>query len=165
MNGKEEKAGSVKPCLSGGSRKGKALGGEHCGGLSCDALWKCGGRVSGKSVNPYTSLMGMKRKTPRKRESGRWWESIGTAGLCVIPLRFLCSCCSNVHVSAARLKLESKGVWSNTWMGRAFSQLVQSVRGLGANAARLCEKGRARCWSGRVGSGTYGAALEHDLQS
>lgn len=58
--------------LFGGCREGKALGGERCGGWSWDGLGKCGGRASGKAVNPHSSLKWrVRRKTPRERGAGR----------------------------------------------------------------------------------------------
>lgn len=64
------KAGSGET-LIGGGREGKAQGGECCGGWSWDMLGKCGGRASGKAVNPHSSLKGRKRKTPREGGAGR----------------------------------------------------------------------------------------------
>lgn len=64
------RAGTGKT-LFGGGKEEKALWGECCGGWSQDMLGKCGGRASGKAVNPHSSLKGGKRKTPREGGAGR----------------------------------------------------------------------------------------------
>lgn len=66
VNGKGE-AGSGETALGGG-REGKALGGERRGGWNWDMLGKCGGRASGKAVNPLQLEEGGRGKHQGKEE-------------------------------------------------------------------------------------------------
>ena len=98
------KQAQAKPCLFGGSREGEALGGKRCGGSSCDVLGKCGGRASGKSMNPHTSLKGGEEEnTKKKRRGRRLWEIVGIAGRSTCDpikafLPFWCACLCSLEL-------------------------------------------------------------------